>query len=190
MVHPSQSILSIILGQQMTFRIATCVPRLQRPLLGKAWRRRTCGHSRFPVTTIFQQTKCIHSTCHMAEGQRYRRLRLGLEDDLENAFQTLLLFIKNPALAGQLRHLEVHGSRYIAYGRDLDFNIPPEEPQQLGLDDLDRLKMAINKAGFTESNEPQRLLNILLQNPTGRDLYVVFLFFLFPYFLLSCLTSE
>jgi hypothetical protein len=126
----------------------------------------------------------------MAEGQRYRRLRLGLEDDLENAFQTLLLFIKNPALAGQLRHLEVHGSRYIAYGRDLDFNIPPEEPQQLGLDDLDRLKMAINKAGFTESNEPQRLLNILLQNPTGRDLYVVFLFFLFPYFLLSCLTSE
>ena len=100
-------------------------------------------------------------------------MQLGVGLDLENPFQTLLFFLKNPAIAGQLRHLEVHGGWTVEIDRDLDFIIPPKEPRQLGLEDLERLKTTIKKAGFTEGNEPQMLLHILLQNPSGQSMYVI-----------------
>lgn len=85
----------------------------------------------------------------------------------------MLFFLKNPAIAGQLRHLEVHGGWTVEIDRDLDFIIPPKEPRQLGLEDLERLKTTIKKAGFTEGNEPQMLLHILLQNLSGQSMYVI-----------------
>lgn len=109
----------------------------------------------------------------MLEEKCYRRVRLGVGLDLESAFQTLLVFMKNPAIAAQLRHLEVHGSWKVEFDRSLDFNIQPKEPRRLDLDDLDRLVSIIKKAGFTEGNEPQMLLHILLQTPSGRSMYVI-----------------
>jgi hypothetical protein len=99
----------------------------------------------------------------MENRQNYRRLQLGVGNDLETEFQTLLFLIKNPEIAGYLRHLEVHGSRSVSDGLDVDFNTPPDEPRELELDDLERLKAAIKRAGFTEGNEPQIVLHMLLQ---------------------------
>ncbi|KAJ5623066.1 hypothetical protein N7490_011671 [Penicillium lividum] len=101
--------------------------------------------------------------------QKYRRLRLGVEDDLETGFQTLLYLMRTSEMAGSLRHLEVHGSRSVSHGRDVDFNTPPDEPRRLKPDDLERLKAAIKRAGFTEGNKPQIMLHMLLQHHT-RDL--------------------
>ncbi|KAJ5929194.1 hypothetical protein N7454_007042 [Penicillium verhagenii] len=103
----------------------------------------------------------------MEKKQNYRRLQLGVGNDLETGFQTLLFLMKNPEIAGYLRHLEVHGSRRMSDGLDVDFNTPPDEPRELELDDLERLKAAIERAGFTEGNEPQMVLHMLLQRHAG-----------------------
>ncbi|KAJ5720594.1 uncharacterized protein N7483_008528 [Penicillium malachiteum] len=76
--------------------------------------------------------------------------------------------MENPELA-DLRHLEVHGSRNVSDGLNIDFNKPPDEPRQLEPDDLERLKAIIRRAGFIEGNEPQAVLHMLLQ-PRTRDL--------------------
>ncbi|OOQ86319.1 hypothetical protein PEBR_21869 [Penicillium brasilianum] len=99
----------------------------------------------------------------MENRQNYRQLQLGVGNDLETGFQTLLFLMKNPEIAGYLRHLEVHGSRSVSDGLDVDFNTPPDEPRELELDDLERLKAAIERAGFTEGNEPQMVLHMLQQ---------------------------
>ncbi|KAJ6031519.1 hypothetical protein N7540_002251 [Penicillium herquei] len=77
--------------------------------------------------------------------------------------------MKNPELAGDLRHLEVHGSRNVSDGLDVDFNTPPDEPRQLEPDDLERLKAVIQRAGFI-GNEPHAVLHMLLLQPDARDL--------------------
>lgn len=99
------------------------------------------------------------------------RLQLGVENDLESGFQTLLHLMKNPALAGDLRHLEVHGSRTVSDGRDVDFSMPPNEPRQLEPDDLERIKAVIQRAGFI-GNEPRAVLHMLLVQPDARELCV------------------
>lgn len=103
--------------------------------------------------------------------EKYRRLRLGVGDDLETGFQTLLFLMKNPDIAEYVRHLEVHGRRSVSHGLNFDFSNPPDDPRELELDDLKRLKAAIKTAGYTEGNEPQLVLHMLLQS-YGRDLYV------------------
>ncbi|KAJ5557183.1 hypothetical protein N7494_001098 [Penicillium frequentans] len=105
----------------------------------------------------------------MGDREKYRRLRLGVGDDLETGFQTLLFLMKNPEIAEYVRHLEVHGRRSVSHGFEFDFNSPPDNLRELDLDDLKRLKVAIQTAGFTEGNEPQSVLHMLLQ-PYGRDL--------------------
>ncbi|KAJ5159575.1 uncharacterized protein N7482_006579 [Penicillium canariense] len=166
----SQSVLSVIVCRQITRRTATYALSVQHPLLGRAWRTGIHVNSPSNVTASFQRARGVHLVSNVVEEQKYRRVRLGVGLDLENAFQTLLFFMKNPAIAGQLRQLEVYGSIDVLSDGDFDFNIPPKEPRQLGLDDLDRLKMTIKKAGFTEGNEAQILQHILLQNPEGRDI--------------------
>lgn len=173
---PSQFLLSGVVCRQITRRTAIHAPSLQNPLLGRAWRTGIHVQSRSNATAGFQRARDIHLSCNVEEEQKYRELRLGAGfHDVETAFQTLLFFMKHPEIAGQLRHLEVHGSPHVWYDRDIrpDFSVPPKEPRQLDLDDLDRLKMTIEKAGFTEGNEAQMLLNILLQNPEGPDMYVI-----------------
>ena len=113
----------------------------------------------------------MHIVSNMEDIQRYRRLKLGIGNDLETGFQTLLFLLKNPEMAGYLRQLEVHGSRKVSDGRDVNFDSPPDEPRELELDDLERLKAAIKTTGFTEGNEPQLVLHMLL-TPHRRDLYV------------------
>lgn len=113
----------------------------------------------------------MHIVSKMGDREKYRRLRLGVGDDLETGFQTLLFLMNNPEIAEYVRHLEVHGRRSVSHGFEFDFNIPPDNLRELDLDDLKRLKAAIKTAGFTEGNEPQSVLHMLLQ-PYGRDLYV------------------
>jgi hypothetical protein len=125
------------------------------------------------VTGVLQRVRGIHLARNLEEEQKYRRVQLGAKHGLEDAFQTLLVFMKDPAIASQLRQLEVYGSSDVQFDRGLEFNIPSKEPRQLGLDDLDRLKMTVKKAGFTEGNEAQILLHILLHNPSGEDMYVI-----------------
>ncbi|KAJ5642753.1 hypothetical protein N7490_006753 [Penicillium lividum] len=103
----------------------------------------------------------------MEDRQKYRRLQLGDGYDLETGFQTFLFLMRNPEIAGHVRHLEVHGSRAVYGHRDVDFNNPPTEPRELELDDLERLKAAIKIAGFTVGNESQLVLHMLLQPNRG-----------------------
>lgn len=167
------SLLSVICCRQITHRNATYTLSGQHSLLGRAWRTGSHVQTRLGVRAIFQRARGVHLASHTLKEQKYRQVRLGVGQDLENAFQTLLVFMKNPAIASQLRHLEVHGSSNVGIDHGFDFTIPPKEPRQLALDDLDRLVTTIKKAGFIEGNEPQILLHILLHNPVGRSMCVI-----------------
>ncbi|KAJ5358530.1 uncharacterized protein N7496_010943 [Penicillium cataractarum] len=176
MGFPGRFLLSGVVCRQITRRTAIHAPSLQRPLLGRAWRTGIHAQSRVDAIALPQRARGIHLACNTEEEQKYRELRLGAEfRDVESAFQTLLVFVKSPEIAGQLRHLEVHGSSDVHFDRDRapDFSILPQEPRQLDIDDLESLKMAIEKAGFMEGNEAQMVLHILLQNPDGRYTYVI-----------------
>lgn len=168
----SQSLISVILRRQITRCPATHAPSVQNPLFGRAWTAAVHVQSRLNVTSVLQRARGNHLASNMEEEQKYRRVQLGAKHGLEDAFQTLLVFMKDPTIAGQLRQLEVYGSSDVQFNCGLNFNIPPMEPRQLGLDDLNRLKMTIKRAGFIEGNEAQILLHILLHNPSGEDMYV------------------
>ncbi|KAJ5712733.1 hypothetical protein N7493_009201 [Penicillium malachiteum] len=123
------------------------------------------------MNKVPSQSRYVHMLSKIEDIQKYRHLKIGVENNLETGFQTLLFLLESPALAGNLRHLEVHGTRNVSdNGLDVDFNRPPDDPRQLELDDLERLKAAIRRAGFIKGNESQAVLHMLLLRPHTRDL--------------------
>lgn len=162
MFFSKPTFLLILLHQNIRRCIGPQSPTLRNFVSKRSWTKRINVSSKRQYTHIVRNTE---------DREKYRRLRLGVGDDLETGFQTLLFLIKNSEIAEHVRHLEVHGRRSMSQGLDFDFNNPPDDPRELELDDLERLKAAIKTAGFTEGNEPQLVLHMLLQS-YGRDLYV------------------
>lgn len=94
------------------------------------------------------QSRYMHIVSRMEDIQRYRRLKLGIGNHLETGFQTLFFSWIIRKWRRYLRHFEVYGSRTVLDGRDVNFNNLPDELRELELDDLERLKAAIETAGL------------------------------------------
>ncbi|OOF97554.1 hypothetical protein ASPCADRAFT_129234 [Aspergillus carbonarius ITEM 5010] len=105
----------------------------------------------------------IHANDLVAKTQ-YRSLRISSLRDVTNAFTTLLAILRNPKLGSYVRHIEMD----IPIRSPLSY-LPRKHDRSLGEADMQLLRRAINKAGFTAHSE-DRLLNMLMQEITpARD---------------------
>ncbi|PYI11043.1 hypothetical protein BO78DRAFT_457988 [Aspergillus sclerotiicarbonarius CBS 121057] len=94
---------------------------------------------------------------------QYRSLRISSIRDVTNGFTTLLAILRNPKLGSYVRHIEMD----IPIRSPLSY-LPRKHDRSLGQADMQRLRLAINKAGFTADED--RLLNMLMQEVTpARD---------------------
>ncbi|RAL00820.1 uncharacterized protein BO80DRAFT_382159 [Aspergillus ibericus CBS 121593] len=100
----------------------------------------------------------------------YRSLRISSIRDVTDGFTTLLAILRNPKLGSYVRHIEMD----IPIRSPLSY-LPRKHDRSLNEADTQLLRQAINRAGFTATDEG-RLLNMLMQEATpARDwLYPIY----------------
>ncbi|PWY95955.1 hypothetical protein BO94DRAFT_482970 [Aspergillus sclerotioniger CBS 115572] len=112
------------------------------------------------VRALSAISPALHALIHahdLITKTHYRSLRISSIRDANHAFTTLLAILRNPKLGSYLRHIEMD----IPIRSPLSY-LPRKHDRSLSEADMQLLRRAINKAGFTATGE-DRLLNMLMQ---------------------------
>jgi hypothetical protein len=82
-------------------------------------------------------------------------------DGFQVGLDRLLAILRTPSLGNNLRHLILYGSA------NVHFNSNSDSPSDHGIssEDIDRLKQAIERAGFEDPQERESILSSIARNP-------------------------
>ncbi|KAE8379148.1 hypothetical protein BDV26DRAFT_291601 [Aspergillus bertholletiae] len=104
----------------------------------------------------------------MSARRKYRRIRLRDTADFAKAFDMLLSILRAPRLGLFVRNIKLEQSPELRYGFVKTYKLYPAQ-RALELDDLHRLEEAIKRLGFESVETREKILNMLLQDPTTKN---------------------
>lgn len=90
--------------------------------------------------------------------RKYRQIRLKSNSDLEKAFSLLIAILRRPQLGDLVRHLELDRPPTSYH----EYEIRNKDLRNLESEDLERLRTAVENAGFT-GEYGVKILNMVLQ---------------------------
>ena len=105
------------------------------------------------------QCRSFHRVCDMATRRQYRRIRLRSPGDLQLGFAMLLSILRRPRLGIYVRHIEINRPPLKRRSYEKGTH---DVTMSLDEDDLERLRVAIRRAGF-RGEEEDTVMNMLLQ---------------------------
>ena len=110
-----------------------------------------------------------HRLCDMSNRRKYRRVKLREILDLAVALRMLRSILKTPQYGEYVRYIELNLSPSLDYSFFVrSYEIKPPQ-RSLRPKDQDRLTQAIKRACFDSPEEPEKVLNILLQSPATME---------------------
>ncbi|KAL3460409.1 hypothetical protein BJX64DRAFT_263043 [Aspergillus heterothallicus] len=112
--------------------------------------------------------KRFYALADMSTRQKHSRVRLRETQQLQAAFNMLLLILRKPYLGTYLRHIELDLGP-----KNLNHHLwPPNPPSRITLkpQDLRSLAQAIARIGLQEPTEDRAMLEVLLNDPASMEI--------------------